>query len=88
MKQGNPADIVYEYVKNQIVTRSLYPGNRIVEEDLARETGVSRTPIRSALVRLAYEGLVVQQPNKGSFVRDPRRAGGGCVPRGAEAAQR
>lgn len=71
MKQGNPADIVYEYVKNQIVTKSLYPGNRIVEEDLARETGVSRTPIRSALVRLAYEGLVVQQPNKGSFVAKP-----------------
>ncbi len=71
MKQGNPADIVYEYVKNQIVTKSLYPGNRIIEEDLARETGVSRTPIRSALVRLAYEGLVVQQPNKGSFVAKP-----------------
>lgn len=71
MKQGNPADIVYEYVKNQIVTKSLYPGNRIIEEDLARETGVSRTPIRSALVRLAYEGLVVQRPNKGSFVAKP-----------------
>lgn len=71
MKQGNPADIVYEYVKNQIVTKSLYPGNRIIEEDLARETGVSRTPIRAALVRLAYEGLVVQQPNKGSFVAKP-----------------
>lgn len=71
MKQGNPADIVYEYVKNQIATKSLYPGNRIIEEDLARETGVSRTPIRSALVRLAYEGLVVQQPNKGSFVAKP-----------------
>lgn len=58
-------------MKNQIVTKSLYPGNRIIEEDLARETGVSRTPIRSALVRLAYEGLVVQQPNKGSFVAKP-----------------
>lgn len=43
MKQGNPADIVYDYIKNQIVTKAIYPGTRIVEEDLVRETGVSRT---------------------------------------------
>ena len=53
MKQGNPADIVYDYIKNQIVTKAIYPGTRIVEEDLVRETGVSRTPVRSALMRLA-----------------------------------
>ena len=41
MKQGNPADIVYDYIKNQIVTKAIYPGTRIVEEDLVRETGVS-----------------------------------------------
>ena len=45
MKQGNPADIVYDYIKNQIVTKAIYPGTRIVEEDLVRETGVSRTPV-------------------------------------------
>ena len=58
MKQGNPADIVYDYIKNQIVTKAIYPGTRIVEEDLVRETGVSRTPVRSALMRLAYDGLI------------------------------
>ena len=56
MKQGNPADIVYDYIKNQIVTKAIYPGTRIVEEELVRETGVSRTPVRSALMRLAYDG--------------------------------
>lgn len=71
MKQGNPADIVYDYIKNQIVTKAIYPGTRIVEEDLARETGVSRTPVRSALMRLAYDGLIQQQPNRGAVVAKP-----------------
>lgn len=71
MKQGNPADIVYDYIKNQIVTKAIYPGTRIAEEDLARETGVSRTPVRSALMRLAYDGLIQQQPNRGAVVAKP-----------------
>ncbi|MFR7533405.1 MAG: GntR family transcriptional regulator [Oscillospiraceae bacterium] len=71
MKQGNPADIVYDYIKNQIVTKAIYPGTRIVEEDLVLETGVSRTPVRSALMRLAYDGLIQQQPNRGAVVAKP-----------------
>ena len=71
MKQGNPADIVYDYIKNQIVTKAIYPGTCIVEEDLVRETGVSRTPVRSALMRLAYDGLIQQQPNRGAVVAKP-----------------
>lgn len=71
MKQGNPADIVYDYIKNQIVTKAIYPGTRIVEEHLVRETGVSRTPVRSALMRLAYDGLIQQQPNRGAVVAKP-----------------
>lgn len=71
MNQGNPADIVYDYIKNQIVTKAIYPGTHIVEEDLVRETGVSRTPVRSALMRLAYDGLIQQQPNRGAVVAKP-----------------
>lgn len=71
MKQGNPADIVYDYIKNQIVTKAIYPGTRLVEEDLVLETGVSRTPVRSALMRLAYDGLIQQQPNRGAVVAKP-----------------
>ncbi len=66
-----PTEYVYQHIKNQIVSRELYPGNRIIEEEVARVTGVSRTPIRAALQRLAYEGLIVQQPNKGAFVAKP-----------------
>lgn len=71
MKPSSPADMVYTYIKNQIIAKDLYPGNRIVEEDIARETGISRTPIRTALMRLSYEGLVVRQQNKGTFVAKP-----------------
>lgn len=66
-----PADKVYNYIKGQIVTRRLYPGNRIIEEDVAEALGVSRTPIRAALSRLANVGLVEQIPNRGSYVSKP-----------------
>ena len=68
MKQGNPADIVYDYIKNQIVTKAIYPGTRIEEEDLVRETGVSRTPVREAIRMLELEGLVEMVPRKGAEV--------------------
>ena len=59
MKKAKPQDIVYQYVKNQIIGKSMFPGNRIIEDDIIRETGTSRTSIRPALLRLKYEGLVV-----------------------------
>ncbi|MBE6990540.1 MAG: GntR family transcriptional regulator [Ruminococcaceae bacterium] len=71
MRDTSPADVAYTYIKNQIVTRAMYPGTKLVEEDIVRETGVSRTPVRSALMRLAYEGLVVQEPNRGAYVAKP-----------------
>ena len=71
MRENSPVDQAYSYIKKLIVTKTLYPGNRIVEEDISRETGISRTPIRTALLRLSYEGMVEQQPNRGSFVAKP-----------------
>ena len=47
------------------------PGNRIIEDDIIRETGTSRTSIRPALLRLKYEGLVEMIPNRGAFVAKP-----------------
>jgi DNA-binding GntR family transcriptional regulator len=44
------------------------PGERIVEKDLCGEMGVSRTPLREALNRLALEGLVVLTPYRGYAV--------------------
>ena len=68
MKKAKPQDIVYQYVKNQIIGKSMFPGNRIIEDDIIRETGTSRTSIRPALLRLKYEGLVEMIPNRGAFV--------------------
>lgn len=68
-----PEDYVYHYIRQQIIAKELYPGNKIVEEQLAAETGLSRTPIRAALKRLSYEGLVVSCPKKGSFVAKPTK---------------
>ena len=73
MKKASAVDQVYKYIKNQIATRQLYPGNRLVEEEIAHETGISRTAIRAALLRLKYEGLVEQQPYRGALVTRPSK---------------
>lgn len=73
MKSMNsPAEeVVYHYIKDQIVSRALFPGNRILQEDVAQVTGVSRTPIKAAFERLSFEGLIDISPNKGAFVANP-----------------
>ena len=47
----------------------LLPGERLVEADLVAALGVSRASVRAALTRLAHEGLVEKQPNRGARVR-------------------
>ena len=61
---------VYETVKEKISTFQLKPGTRLVEEQIAEEAGVSRTPVREALNRLGQEGLVKIFPQWGSYVRE------------------
>lgn len=56
-------------LREQIVTGRLQPNERLVESDLARSMGVSRTIIRSALVRLEHEGLVQHERHRGARVR-------------------
>ena len=73
MKKETPQNIVYNHVRGQILSRALFPGNRIVEEEIVQATGVSRTSIRPALLHLAYEGLVELIPNRGAFVARPTR---------------
>ena len=68
MKSKNsPAEeVVYHYIKDQIVSRALFPGTRILQEEVAQITGVSRTPIKAAFERLSFEGLIDISPNKGA----------------------
>lgn len=51
------------------ITYSIRPGERVNEVDLAKQLNVSRTPLREALNRLATEGFLTTQLNKGFFAR-------------------
>jgi DNA-binding GntR family transcriptional regulator len=63
-------DQVYSAIRERITDGSLQRGARIHQEDLADELGVSRTPVREALRRLAAEGLVEMRTNRGARVAD------------------
>ena len=52
------ADEVYEQLKREIAEFRLVPGDRVTENDLSERLGVSRTPVREALLRLQQEGFV------------------------------
>ena len=62
------ADGLRDQLEQDIVTGVLRPGERLDEQSLAARFGVSRTPIREALMQLATAGLVDLQPRRGAFV--------------------
>ncbi len=62
-------EAAYERLKRRILEGVLQPGARLSEPALAGALGVSRTPVREALQRLAQEGLVELRPGKGARVR-------------------
>jgi DNA-binding GntR family transcriptional regulator len=68
-------DQVYEAIRERISNGSLPRGARVHQEDLALELGVSRTPVREALRRLAAEGLVEMRTNRGARVADVDQGG-------------
>jgi DNA-binding GntR family transcriptional regulator len=59
---------VYERLRNAIISLEMEPGRRLSENELAEWLGVSRTPIREALVRLRDDRLVEIVPQLGTFV--------------------
>lgn len=56
-------------LKDAIIEGRIQPGQQIVEKELQKTLGVSRAPIREALLKLEGQGLVDIIPRKGSFVR-------------------
>ena len=59
---------VYRALKDAILQRRLAPGTKLREEQLSRDLGVSRTPIREALRKLEVEGFVEVLPRRGAVV--------------------
>ena len=65
----NASAAATELIRAAILDGRLTPGQRLKEEELARELGISRTPVREALLILQAEGLVDAAPNRGAVVR-------------------
>jgi len=62
------AERAYEDLRDRIVTLQLPPGTVLREDELMKDLGIGRTPLREAVKRLALENLVEVQPRRGTFV--------------------
>ena len=65
---SNARDVVFNTLRQAILTGELKPGERLMEIHLANKLGVSRTPIREAIRKLELEGLVTMIPRRGAEV--------------------
>ena len=65
---GLIAERAYAALRDRIVTLRLRPGTALREDELMRELGIGRTPLREAVKRLALEDLVAVMPRSGTYV--------------------
>lgn len=61
-------DIAYEALKGKILAQEYLPGMQLKEQQLSKEFGLTRTPVREAIIRLERERLVRTVYNRGAFV--------------------
>jgi DNA-binding GntR family transcriptional regulator len=69
VENTNLREQIYQIIHDMILGREILPGEKILEEELAKKIGVSRTPIRECLCRLENEGIVEVIPRRGAFLR-------------------
>lgn len=67
---GSLMNSVFASIRDMILSYQLKPGEKLVDRSLAERLGVSRTPVREALARLAECSLVVNREKRGYFVSD------------------
>ena len=67
-KRGSGSKFVYETLRDEILELTLKPGSSVEESNLAERFGMSRSPIREALVKLAADGLVRTLANRTTIV--------------------
>jgi DNA-binding GntR family transcriptional regulator len=68
------SDVAYDRIRRAIITGELEPGSKIKDSELADRLGLSRTPVREALARLADTGLVEAKPGVHTLVTTLNRA--------------
>lgn len=66
--QRRAADVVFDLLRQRIVSGQLPPGGRLDPTEVATELGMSRTPVREAILRLDAAGLVERLPYRGVVV--------------------
>jgi DNA-binding GntR family transcriptional regulator len=66
----NRSETLREAIEEMIAVGKLQPGHHLDETELAKEFGVSRTPIREALIQLASMGIIVIRPRRGAVVAE------------------
>lgn len=70
IKHSDLSQPIYEQLKKMILNRELKPGQKIIQEKIAAELGVSRTPLNKALNRMEQEMMVESIPRRGMYVKD------------------
>ena len=61
------ADVAYERIRDRLLMLDIKPGGLLNDDELAKDLGVGRTPVREALKRLELDRLVVSYPRRGTF---------------------
>ena len=69
IEQKNLSQEALEALRGAILRGTIAPGAHLNEREIAEQMGISGIPLREALRRLTFEGVVVSMPNRGSFVR-------------------
>ncbi|HWZ70247.1 MAG TPA: GntR family transcriptional regulator [Casimicrobiaceae bacterium] len=70
IKSGTRAEKLREAIEESIATGAFAPGMHLDETELAQRFGVSRTPLREALIQLSSMGIVVLRPRRGAVVAE------------------
>ncbi|MEU0491208.1 GntR family transcriptional regulator [Nocardiopsis sp. NPDC006139] len=68
VKPPSMVDLAARSIRRMILAGELLPGDRVVENRLTQQLGISRPPLREALRRLEHEGLIRQSPHRGAVV--------------------
>ena len=69
-RRASLTDAAYAVLRDRIIRLDLKPGSVLSEDELMRELGMGRSPIREAVRRLAHEGFIVILPRRGTLVSE------------------